>query len=424
MPTIATNATTTRALAIATLVAIISSVSSAQEAVTRDQAIAAALSRGFRAALARNDSVTAAGELRVARAYPNPTFTATYSKDVPQYHAVAEFPIDLAHHARGASARAALDAASARYTFERAAVRFEADTLYTRALDVASHARLSRRTARDADSLRTLAIVRRDAGDASELDVELATVNAGQADNAAASDSSAAVAALLEVQRVMGRASSVPTVSLADTLALLDTAATDVPPPTSDTGAATPGTTGPAPVPATVAAAEAALRSADRAVSAARVSAYGTPAIQVGVDWHDPTPNGERGALPLVAAAVPVPLFNSGRGGVQVALAARDRARTELEIARRESAAAIAQVTRERDLAFRRVARDRTLLSAADRVATMSVTAFAEGAVALPSVLDAQRTARDSRAQYVDDVAAADNAVTELRLLTTTGARP
>jgi outer membrane protein, heavy metal efflux system len=417
-----TMATTSRALALA---ALISSAGAAQEAVTRDDVIAAALSRGLRAALARSDSATAAGALRTARAYPNPTFTATYTKDVPQYHAVADFPIDLAHQAKGASARAALDAATARYTFERAAVRFEADTLYTRALDVASHARLSRHTARDADSLRTLAIVRRDAGDASELDVQLATVNAGQAENAAASDSLAAVGAVLDVQRVMGRPSSAPTVSLADTLALFDTTAIGVS-QTSATPAPAPATPGPArsPPPATVAAAEAALQSADRAVSAARASAFGTPAIQLGVDWHDPTPNGARGALPLVGAAVPVPLFNRGRGSVQVAIAARDRARTELEIARRESAAAIAQVTRQRDVAFARVARDRTLLTAADRVATMSLTAFAEGAVALPNVLAAQRTARESRAQYVDDVAAADNAVTELQLLTTAGGRP
>jgi cobalt-zinc-cadmium efflux system outer membrane protein len=418
-------ATTSRALALA---ALISSAGAAQEAVTRDDVIAAALSRGLRAALARSDSATAAGELRTARAYPNPTFTATYTKDVPQYHAVADFPIDLAHQAKGASARAALDAATARYTFERAAVRFEADTLYTRALDVASHARLSRHTARDADSLRTLAIVRRDAGDASELDVQLATVNAGQAENAAASDSLAAEGAVLDVQRVMGRPSSAPTVSLADTLTLFDTTAIGVSQPsaTPATPAPPPAAPGPArtPPPATVAAAEAALQSADRAVSAAHASAFGTPAILLGVDWHDPTPNGARGALPLVGAAVPVPLFNRGRGSVQVAIAARDRARTELEIARRESEAAIAQVTRQRDVAFTRVARDRTLLNAADRVATMSLTAFAEGAVALPNVLAAQRTARESRAQYVDDVAAADNAVTELQLLTTAGRRP
>src|SRR5256885_15366628 len=71
---------------------------------------------------------------------------------------------------------------------ERAAIRFDVETTYTRALAAAAHARLSRRTAQDADSLLTMARLRREVGDVSELDVRLAAVNAGQLENAAGGD--------------------------------------------------------------------------------------------------------------------------------------------------------------------------------------------------------------------------------------------
>src|SRR3977135_4497140 len=48
----------------------------------RAQAAAAALARGARSAFGRADTAAAAGVLRTARLYPNPTATASYSKDV------------------------------------------------------------------------------------------------------------------------------------------------------------------------------------------------------------------------------------------------------------------------------------------------------------------------------------------------------
>src|SRR5258708_4207663 len=99
-----------------------------------------------------------------------------------------------------------------------AAITFEADTVYTRALAALAHARLSRRNARDADSLLHMAELRRDVGDVSELDVRLAAVNAGQLENTAAGDSLSAVEALLELQLVMGDPAEEPTLTLADSL--------------------------------------------------------------------------------------------------------------------------------------------------------------------------------------------------------------
>src|SRR5207249_4828806 len=78
--------------------------------------------------------------------------------------------------------------------------------------------RLSARTAQAADSLRRMAIARRNAGDASELDVQLATVSAAQQANVAAADSLAAESALLDLQVIIGLSSDQIQISLADSL--------------------------------------------------------------------------------------------------------------------------------------------------------------------------------------------------------------
>ncbi|HEY6854184.1 MAG TPA: hypothetical protein VI139_08050, partial [Gemmatimonadales bacterium] len=64
--------------------------------------------------------------------------------------------------------------------------------------------------------------------------------------------------------------------------------------------------------------------------------------------------------------------------------------------------------------------RDQRLLAGADTVAAMSLQAYAEGAVALPNVLEAQRNARDALARYIDDLAAANDTYAALQLLTAT----
>src|SRR6266480_3472257 len=161
---------------------------SAQQPVTRAQATAVALARGARAAFGRADTAAAGAMLHGARLYPNPTASASYTKDLPHYHVVADLPLDLPwiRSARIGAAASAQDAARYGFAFERAAIRFDVDTMYTRALAALARARLSRRNALDADSLHKMAQLRREVGDVSELDVRLAAVNAGQLENVAA----------------------------------------------------------------------------------------------------------------------------------------------------------------------------------------------------------------------------------------------
>src|SRR2546426_204972 len=147
-------------------------------------------------------------------------------------------------------------------------------------------------------------------------------------------------------------------------------------------------------------------------------SSLSKPTWRLGAANDDP--GGQRGLLPTVGLSLPLPLFNWNGGEVRQAAAARDRAQASLDLVRRETGAELARVRRGFTLALVRLERDPGVLSSPHRVAAMSLQAYAEGVVALPNVLEAQRNAREGLARYIDDVAAANNAAAAVRLLTAT----
>src|SRR3989475_8837216 len=123
-----------------------------QQPVTRADAAAAAFTGGAGVALGRADTTAALGAVRTAGAFPNPTVSGSYSKDPPNYHALGDLPLDLPwlRAPRIGAAEAARDAARYQFAYDRAAILFDVDTTYTRALAAGMHARLSHRTAADA----------------------------------------------------------------------------------------------------------------------------------------------------------------------------------------------------------------------------------------------------------------------------------
>jgi cobalt-zinc-cadmium efflux system outer membrane protein len=367
-----------------------SAVARTQEPVTRQQAIESAVTRGARAGVARADTLVGSAQLRAARQWDNPSLTATYSRAVPTHHEVVDLPLDLTgvRSARIRSAESTRLASQYRFQFERAAAALDADTTYTRALAAAEHLRLARRNAKDADSLRRMSIVRRDAGDASELDVLLATVNAGQAANVTAADSLTYVSTLFDLQAVMGLDANRVVVTPIDSLAL----------PASPGAEAVPLRALP------IAAAEQALTAADLSVRAQRRSIFAPFSIQAGIEHGDPS---QPGILPTFGVSIPIPLLNRNRGPIALAEAERERARAELALVRIETRSAIGRAIRSRNLALEKIQRDRLLVESATRIAAMSLTAYREGAQGLPAVLEAQRNARDILSQYIDDLATA-----------------
>src|SRR6266550_1412619 len=300
-------------------------VLAAQQPVTRAEAVAAALARGARVVIGRADTVAALGAVRSARAFPNPTVSGSYSQDPPHYHALGDLPLDLPwlRAPRIGAAEAARDAARYQFAFERAAIRFDVDTSYTRSLAATQHARLSRRTADDADSLLKIAVLRREVGDVSELDVRLAAVNAGQLENTAIDDSLAALGSLLSLQLQMGLSGDAPAIVLRDSLTPPDdSAGTNVIP--------APGEYLP------VAAAAATLRSAERTLTFTRASRF-APSLEFGVDKGDPGATQPNQLLPVIGFSLPLPLFNRSGGDVTRAIAERDRARAQLDLTPGES---------------------------------------------------------------------------------------
>ena len=373
------------------------------EGLTRAQAISTALTHGPRLAVAAADTMVAAGQLLTAHAVPNPTLSPPYRNAVAPDHLTAELPLDFLalRGTRIGSANAARVAAQYRFAFDRASLELDADTTYTHAVAAQAHVRLSQRNATAADSVRRIAIARRDAGDASELDVQLATVSAGQAANAAASDSLTLASRLLDLQSILGMPTDRIVIAPSDSL---------VPPRADNVGIAAGDMTLP------VASANASVESAALAAKLQHRSVFGMPGIIVGFEAGDPT-GAEPGILPTFGLSLPLPLFNQNRGPIAEAEAARQRASAELDMARIESRTQIAQAQRAETAALARVARDSLLMASADRVADMSLTAYREGALPLASVLEAQRSARDILAQYVDDVATASIAAATLRVL-------
>lgn len=377
----------------------LSVVARSQEPVTRQQAVESAVVRGARAAVARADTLVGAAQLLTARQRDNPSLAATYSKSTPRYHEGLDLPLDLTgvRSARIRSAEATRRASQYRFQFERAAAALDADTTYTRSLAAAEHLRLARRNARDADSLRRMSVVRRDAGDASELDVLLATVNAGQAANQAANDSLTYISRLFDLQAAMGLDTNRVAVTPVDSLTL---------PPSSREDAI--------PVRALpIAAAEQALAAAELSVRAQRRSVFTPLSIQAGIEHGDPS---EPGILPTFGLSIPLPILNRNRGSIAQAEAERERARAELALARVETQSAIGRAARSRTLALERIQRDRLLVESATRIVAMSLAAYREGAQGLPAVLEAQRNAREILSQYIDDLAEAWIATATLRL--------
>jgi cobalt-zinc-cadmium efflux system outer membrane protein len=148
---------------------------------------------------------------------------------------------------------------------------------------------------------------------------------------------------------------------------------------------------------------------------------FGVPSVTFGFEAGDPT-GAESGILPTVGVALPLPLLSRNRGPIVEAEAERQRARAELDLTQLESRAQVARTRRERAVALARMDRDRRLVASANRVAAMSLRAYHEGASSLPSVLEAQRNAREILAQYVDDLSRAWIATAAFRVLTLTPA--
>jgi cobalt-zinc-cadmium efflux system outer membrane protein len=372
----------------------------AQQPITRAQAVAVALERGARLRVAQSDTAVANAAVITARARPNPSISGAYSKSTPNYHVNFDVPLDFPalRALRIRAAQTGLQAAQVKFQFDRAMIVMEADTSYTRAVAARERVTLSRRNALDADSLLHMVERRRDAGDASDLDVELARVNAGQQANVAASDSLTMISTFLDLQSVLGAGSG-------------DQGGVELTP--SDSLGAPPAA---AAIAATSLNEVAATLAVDAAALNARMqrrSVWTQFSLALGFEYGSPD---EPGILPTFGLGIAVPMFDRNRGPIAQAEAERQRAEAERTLARVEARNALEHARRERENALAKIARDQALVASATRVAAMALTGYREGALTLANVVEAQRGAREILAQYIDDLAAAWVATAELRV--------
>ena len=366
-------------------------------AVTRAEAVASALARSPRHTFARADVASASAQLSVARQYENPALTTAYSASAPRVHVTLDVPFDWprVRAPRIAAARAQLGAATVRLQLSDVLLAFDTDTAYTRAQTLNAQAGLIATTARDVDSVLALARLRRDAGDASDLDVEIATVSAGQMANAAVTAFASAAAAILRLQRLMGVPVDSVHIVLADSMPLAAQAmpATRAAIPDVAHGVALP-----------VAVADLDVRAAEAHATLERRKNIGAPALALGVEAVNP--GGSGGALPLIGVRVPLPLFNRNRAAIASADADLQRGRTQLRQAQLEQQFDVRLAQTDALAARTRVEHSLRLLASAERVGALSLLAYREGATTLVNVLEAQRAARAARAQLLDDMAA------------------
>ena len=293
-----------------------------------------AVERSPRIALTRADSSVAAAGVQLARQFENPAFSASYSKSTPQAHFSLDVPFDwpAVRHSRIAASESDVAAAKYRRANERAALEMDVDTAYSRAQALEARSTLSARIARDADSLLSIARIRRDAGDASDLDVELAVVFAGQSQNLAVNDSIAAIASRAVLQAQLGLPMDSVRVTLSETI---DVAALGTSPqvtvakvPLGDARDATALSASSY----SVAAAERDLEAANSRVLVEQKRRLPAPSVSVGFEAVNP--GGEGGLFPTVGFALPLPIFNRNAASIQLARAEQQRAKISVSMAK------------------------------------------------------------------------------------------
>ena len=182
--------------------------------LSRSEAIQTALERGARLAVARADTVCGrradhgcASLSRILRS------RASYSKSVPTYHYRCRHPVRISVALR--QLRDSFGGARTEGREPARAIRLAPPSPSTptpRTLAPSPRAIASRcrgATSLDADSVLHMVERRRDAGDASEMDVELARVSAGQQANLAVGDSLTLISTLLDLQAVLGMSTRV-----------------------------------------------------------------------------------------------------------------------------------------------------------------------------------------------------------------------
>ena len=365
-------------------------------AVFAAQADSISLAQALRNARERRGAVAVAAALveagraqrQVAILPPNPTLQYTNKKSDPKQRLTFDQRLDwlLRWPSERAAGAALVDRAEAESAQRVANVAREVRFAFYGALAARDQHDVSRLQAVLADTLRTLAARRLDAGDISVVERDRFVLEAARARRLLLTARADYEIALAELTRATGSATTVePRGTLADQL---------------DAGADTT-TVSLESIPRLQSVRADSVRSA-RLLSSARWSMVPMPSVFGGQEWDD---NEVSGSTLIFGLAVPVPLWSQRREFVADAAAQQRRAAGELREARQETARLLSEArTRLLAAAQRaRMARD-TLVPTAQGIRTSTIRLYEAGRVSVLNVFESLRAEREVTITMIDDL--------------------
>ena len=330
---------------------------------------------------------------RIAGQIPNPTAGYAYTEDTPRRHFTVQQSFDwlLIRGASVSAANSSVQAALADSTITAAEIAAATLTAFYRTLGAEEALVLLTQQSLIADSLGSIARERLRRGDISELEAEQLGLEASRTRQALSRGREDRAAALAQLRRLMvwPETDSLPPLSGQldeglDLVPMAELPETEIP--------------------------SVRTRLADSAAAGLRrksatLGRFPVPALEVGVDWDEPSLPGKK--LWLVGVSVPIPLWNLSGAQVASAQADQDEATALLAEARAELRGRLAETrVRIEEARFRaRVDRD-SLLPIARRIRERTARGYQLGETGVIPLLDALRVEREIALSMVEDLMA------------------
>jgi outer membrane protein TolC len=367
-------------------------VQGGRDSLTVQEAVSRALSQ--RGSLRATGALVnrARAEARLAGQIPNPVAGYSYTDDPPRQHLTVQQSFDwlLIRGLSQAAARSSVQAAVADSIVTAAEISTETRSAFYRALAAENALVLLGQQAVIADSLAAIARTRLQHGDISELEADQLTLEAARTRQAVSQGREDHEVALAELRRLIAwSGDSLPPLS-----------------GTLDEGLAT---TLPA-MPPELRIPSLQTRLADSAAAGLRrrsasLGRFPVPAVEIGMDWDEPSLPGQR--LWVFGVSIPIPLWNVSGAQVAGAQADVEEANARLVEARSELRGRLAEtrIRVEESRLRARIARD-SLLPMARRIRERTARGYQLGETGVIPLLDALRVERETALEMIQGMVA------------------
>jgi cobalt-zinc-cadmium efflux system outer membrane protein len=367
-------------------------VQGGRDSLTVQEAVSRALSQ--RGSLRATGALVnrARAEARLAGQIPNPVAGYSYTDDPPRQHLTVQQSFDwlLIRGLSQAAARSSVQAAVADSIVTAAEISTETRSAFYRALAAENALVLMGQQAVIADSLAAIARTRLQHGDISELEADQLTLEAARTRQAVSQGREDHEVALAELRRLIAwSGDSLPPLS-----------------GTLDEGLAT---TLPA-MPPELRIPSLQTRLADSAAAGLRrrsasLGRFPVPAVEIGMDWDEPSLPGQ--TLWVFGVSIPIPLWNVSGAQVAGAQADVEEANARLVEARSELRGRLAEtrIRVEESRLRARIARD-SLLPMARRIRERTARGYQLGETGVIPLLDALRVERETALEMIQGMVA------------------